>query len=445
MIDAGHPADQSLDGLVRRDRRREPALARTASRRSTRRRRRRSRGSTTPSTRPTPFDDASSKPANPPRPPVYMNPTIVTETFTIGRVCTTSNTNHSSVKIVTSANTNGNANSARLYRERDDRERAEQADQRRRGGNPACAGAVNSSNVQTTTITVASTIVASVPALRQSSASAAMPEPGDDPDEHVGPVPAGSARVVGAWRRARSRVRARAAAPAPAAGAERTRRAATSRSKATSSSSGGSFARPQRDLVRRARRRGPGRSPARPRPSRSRRCGNAVRRSPRRSASASSSPKIDRDLAGGGLAPVRQPLGRGRGLASASSGARVSNPPSGSAVRRRARRRRLDEVGVLRRRLVGRRWGAALGSAGSSGPGRAAGPGGPARRRTRGSESAIRRPARPESSFACASSAPMIRTPSPAGAGAPWDVPRLSIFVVTVRHRSFPLGPKALR
>ena len=281
------------------------------------------------------------------------------------------------------------------------------------GRKPRVCSAEYSSNVQTTTIAVASTIVASVPAFRQSSATAAMPSPvttrtsmsGRSRAETQLVVVAGRTRTRAGPRRRRAGGGRRCGPAGPRPRGRRRRR----RPRAAAP------ARTQRVRRRPRARRARGTSRARPRPSRSRRCGTAARPGPRRSAGSSSSPRMIGTSPVAGSRPVRQPLGCRRLLD------RLESASTLGLVGQRAGHR-LHEVGMLGGRLVG----APAPAAGSSGPGRAAGSGRAGTSPKRGSESAIRRPARPESSAACASSAPMIRTPSPPGAGRAAGCSRVS-------------------
>ena len=254
-----------------------------------------------------------------------------------------------------------------------------------------------------------------------------MPSAGDDPHEHVGAVAAG-ARLVVVLARPRAGPDAGPGARHrhPATGAVRTRRAATSRSNATSSSSGGSSralsgtssvglgAEDPEGLELALVPVGAAAAEARRGRDLAARLGVLV------------AAEDHRDLAGGGLAPVRQPLGRGRRLV---DGLGLEGVEPGVGLRPRSGQRAPATASM-------RSGCSAVGSSATGGlppsergklrSGRAAGSGRAGTSPKRGSDSAIRRPARPESSLACASSAPMIRTPSPAGAGRAAGCSRVS-------------------
>ena len=157
----------------------------------------------------------------------------MTATLTVGRVFTTSNRYQSSVKTITIASVNGNANSPRLNAIGTIASEPSTA-RIVAGRKPRRCRPWNSSREASPTIAVASTVVASRPSFRQISASTAIPTPvmtrvvrsGSTP-AWPGPRPGRGGRRGGAPTRTPDSPRGRIL-----------RRAATSRSKAVSSSSG---------------------------------------------------------------------------------------------------------------------------------------------------------------------------------------------------------------
>ena len=271
--------------------------------------------------------------------------------------------------------------------------------------------------------------MASVPAFRQSRRERGDPEAGDDPYEHVGVVARGLRRLP--VRLGRRRATA-ADGPNPAGGD------LTIEDVVVVVRGHGALGEPQRLLLLRLRRRGPGTPRTRRRPSRRSPPGSAGPRPGLGGGHPSAAPRITGTSPVAGSVQWGKPSGAGAAVTSvggsAAGAARRATPRPGLPRSRRgapdaprsARRPRprcptrpgrggVRGVGLVRgagrvRRVVSGRE-AQLG-------GCATDPAARARRPKRGSDSGNRRPAAPESMAACASSAPMMRTPSVAGRAA---------------------------